>query len=332
MATSTSATIAPAVRGFYDRVLLERARPYLAHHLFGQKKPVPLKNGDQPIFRRYTALTPATAPLVEGVTPSSQSLAKTDIPGQLQQYGSFIEYSDYVSFVTEDPLLTEMAELLGENSGETLDCVYRDALAATSSMYRAGNVARASIALKLTKVEIDKILRAMAVAKAKMWMESPIAGTAAVGTTPIAAAFFAIVSPQTTYDLRNILTTDFIPVHKYPNPTSAVPGEVGSYSNLRFIESTNAKTYLGGGGSAVAQTLAYTGTNATCDVHTMLIFGKNAYGITDLAGKGLENIVKELGSGDDPLNQRGTSGWKSTTDCIILNDAFMYCYEFGVSA
>lgn len=332
MAMTTSTQIPAAVQTFYDRVLLERATPFLAYQMFGQKRPVPLNSGDQPRFRRYSSLTQATAPLVEGVTPSSQQLAKTDITGQLVQYGSYVEITDYVQYTSEDKVLTEVAELLGENAGESIDSIVRDSIIGGSSVLRVGSVARGSIALKPTKADLDKIIRALRTSNAKFWTENPIMGTDKVGTTPIAPAYFAVIHPYVTYDLAAILTTDFIPVHKYPNPSVALPGEVGSYSHIRFIESTNAKVFVDQGGSAVAASLKYTTANSACDVYTMLVFGKNAFGITELSGKGLENIVKGLGSGDDPLNQRSTSGWRATLDAVILNDAFMYRYEFGVSA
>lgn len=44
-----------------------------------------------------------------------------------------------------------------------------------------------------------------------------------------------------------------------------------------------------------------------------VFFGKGAYGDVALAGEGnVEVIVKPLGAGDDPLNQRSTVGWKCT--------------------
>ena len=47
------------------------------------------------------------------------------------------------------------------------------------------------------------------------------------------------------------------------------------------------------------------------DVYATLIFGDNAYGVTEIRGGGLQHIVKQLGSAGsaDPLNQRGTAGY-----------------------
>lgn len=329
----TTTTVIPAVNQyFYDRILLERATPYLAHSMFGQKRPLPQNKGEGVTFRRYSSLTPATAPLVEGVTPSSQALAKTDITKAVKQYGTFVEITDLVQYTTEDPILTEKAEILGENAGESLDMVFRDGLIGGSSVYRAGNVAQASIVTLLTATELDKIIKALRLANAKYWIKNPIAGSTAVGTQPIGAAYFAICDPRVTYDLKTVLTTSFIETKNYPNQAAILPGEVGSYKSIRFIETTNAYTVPDGGGLLSSLTTGHSTSGTNLDVHYILIFGQNAYGISDMSGKGLENIVKPLGAGDDPLNQRSTSAWKATTcGTVILNDAFMYRYEVAVT-
>ena len=54
------------------------------------------------------------------------------------------------------------------------------------------------------------------------------------------------------------------------------------------------------------------------DVYSTLIIGANAYGVTSVEGGGLEHIYKPLGSGEDPLNQRATAGWKAMQGAAIL--------------
>ena len=56
------------------------------------------------------------------------------------------------------------------------------------------------------------------------------------------------------------------------------------------------------------------------DVYSCLFIGKEAYAVSELAGMGLEYIFKPVGAGDDPLNQRWTSGWKSALVAGILRE------------
>lgn len=65
------------------------------------------------------------------------------------------------------------------------------------------------------------------------------------------------------------------------------------------------------------------------DIYSTLLIGKDAYGVTELEGGGLQHIVKALGSAgaSDPLNQRATVGWKRTMAVAILTQTFMLRIE-----
>lgn len=74
-----------------------------------------------------------------------------------------------------------------------------------------------------------------------------------------------------------------------------------------------------------------------CDVHSTLIFGKDAYGIIDIgSGTGnVQSIIKQFGSAgtSDPLDQRATVGAKIMAYAAkILNDNWIVRIEHGVSA
>ena len=64
-------------------------------------------------------------------------------------------------------------------------------------------------------------------------------------------------------------------------------------------------------------------------VYSTLILGENAYGVTEIEGGGLRHIVKQLGSSGtaDPLDQRGSCGWKATRTAERLVESFMIRLE-----
>lgn len=55
-------------------------------------------------------------------------------------------------------------------------------------------------------------------------------------------------------------------------------------------------------------------------VCSTLVFGKDAYGVTEIEGGGLQTIVKQKGSAGtaDPLDQRSSVGWKAIKTAEIL--------------
>ena len=321
MSTTTRTQIPAEVNNFYSRTLLMRAVPLFLHTRYGQVRDIPQNSGTSTIkFRRYGNLTAATTALTEGVTPAGSSMSVTDITATVAQYGDFVTYSDVVSYESKDAVLTEFAEVLGDQAGDTLDQLARDVMAAGTTVTYVGQSARASITTSdlITATEVRKAVRTLKNNKARR-ITRMIAASTGIATEPVAPAYIGIVHPSTTYDLQD--ETGWVPVEKYSSAMSTMEGEVGKIGDVRFIETPNAKVFAGAGASSI-------------DVYATLIMGAEAYGISRISGASLQNIVKPLGSAGsaDPLDQRGTTGWKATFVAKILNDDFLVRLEHAVSA
>lgn len=320
----TNLSAVPAeVNNFYDRTLLYRAIPLFIHNKWAQIRDIPRKAGTLTIkFRRYGNLSAATTPLEEGTTPAGSSLAVTDITATVAQYGDFTTVTDVLDFSTQDPILMEAAEILGDQMGDTLDQLTRDVIAAGTNVYYAGtgNVATVGIDTTdlITDVLIKKVVRLLKNNKARR-ITSMVNATTGYNTTPLNASYVGLVHPNTTYDLKAV--TGFTPVEKYASTMSVMEGEIGKVDEVRFVESTNCKVLTGLGTGGI-------------DVYATLIFGSDAYGTTRISGEAVKNIVKPFGSSGtaDPLDQRATSGWKATFVAKILNNAFLVRIEHAVSA
>ena len=72
------------------------------------------------------------------------------------------------------------------------------------------------------------------------------------------------------------------------------------------------------------------GTSEGLSVFSTLILGADAYGVTEMEG-GIENIIKQKGYGNDPLNQRSSVGWKAFKCAKRLVEEYMIRVE-SVSA
>jgi N4-gp56 family major capsid protein len=100
---------------------------------------------------------------------------------------------------------------------------------------------------------------------------------------------------------------------------------------VKWFMSQNAKTYTG---------------SACTTVEATIIMGRDAFGVCGLAGLEADYmqeggtgsppspvtlITKELGSegSADPLNQRGTVGWKTSHVAVVLQSAWIYKCEHG---
>lgn len=307
---------------FYDRTLLERVIPKFNYQRFAQVRDIPANSGTNTIkFRRYASLTAATTPLTEGITPTGSQLSQSTITAEVAQYGDYMIVTDVVSYESKDPILTEMAEILGDQAGDTLDQLTRDVLLAGTSVYYGGvATSRVTVAAGelITATLIKKSVRLLKNNKA-MKISEMVNASVNVGTTPLQSCFIGFVHPNTVYTLKGL--TGWKSVETYSQNKVVMEDEVGALDEVRFIESTNAKVFTGAGAAGI-------------DVYGTLIVAAHAYGVTRVTGQAMKNIVKPLGSGGsvDPLDQRQTSGWKATFVAKILNNDFMVRLEHAVEA
>jgi len=320
MANTTTGEVTQAENYLYDRRLLMKAVPLFVHTRWAQVRDIPRNNTDDIRFRRYTLLTAATTALTEGVTPSGSQLAITNVNATVLQYGDYVTLTDKLLFTTLDPVLTETAELLGIQYGDTIDQLTRNILRAGTTIQYAGSAtARDEVtsAMKITKAEIQEAVRTLKTNNARR-ITSQVDPSTGFNTSPLSACYIGIVHPGTTYDLKNI--PGFIRVEEY-GQKKAMEGEVGTLDEVRFVETTNASVFSSAGSGSI-------------DVYGTLILGTEAYGISRISGEAVKNIVKPLGSAGsaDPLDQRQTSGWKATHVAKILNESFLLRLEHAVSS
>lgn len=320
--TAYTGTIPPGIQAFYDRNLLMRAVPADVHGRFGQLRPIKKRNGNQIKFRRYESLAANTTPLTEGVVPSSGTVTITDIVVTLQEYGSYLEFTDMVELTNQDSVLTELGEVLGENGGTSIDQVRRDVLVAGTNVIYTNGSARNTLNTVLGHVALRTAIRTLARQSAK-FIRQIINATTGVGTNPIRKAYASIIHPDTEAQIDGSLT-GYVPMAEYSSAMKAEEDEVGAYRNIRFWSSPNAKVFLAGGAAVGTDGMISAG-GVNNDVYATLVIAEQAYGIVPLSGEAMRNIIKprESGGPSNPLEQFGTTAWKAITTTARLNENFM---------
>lgn len=296
MAATTDAGMTAECKEYYVKELLENAQPQLVHTQFGQKKPIPKGSGKVIEWRKFSSLPPALTPLVEGVTPDGTKRTVSAIKASPYQYGDYIKHTDVLQSTALDSVIIEDCKEQGNQAGKTIDVVTRNAMQATTNvMYAGGKTSRSALTVN-DKLTVKDIFRAVNELKR-------------LDITPIDGYYICILHPDVETD---VMTSDeWTDIQKYSNAQAIYEGEIGKIGKCRFVESSNAKIYKEG---ALA-------------VYGVLFLGANAYGVTKLEGLGLDYIVKPLGYGDDPLNQRSSTGWKATSGAVLLNEAAIMRYE-----
>ena len=303
--------LSPEMKTYYDKNLLYAAQAQLVHHQFGQKRPIPKHGGKTIEFRKFTPLAKALTPLTEGVTPAGNQLDVTAITATVAQYGDFITQSDVLELTAIDNTIVEATRLLGDQAGLTMDTVVRNILVAGTNVMYAPKIAANGTE---TAVASRAALDATAILTVDL-IEQAVTQLKAHNTPKINGDYVAIIHPHTAYTLMR--DPDWRDPHKYQDTTNLYEGEIGKIAGVRFVESTEAKIWSG------------TGCPTGLAVYGTLVFGRDAYGVTEVEGAGLQTIVKQKGSAgtSDPLDQRSSVGWKAMETAKILMEPYIVRIE-----
>ena len=309
--TTGASGMSVEMKTFYERRLIDQALPALVHDQFGDSYPIPANNGKTIEFRKYDALPKATTPLTEGVTPEGQALTVTTVTAEVHQYGGWVPLTDMVQMTTIDNNVVQATSVLASQSGRTMDTIVRYILAGGTNVIYAPKVSDG--------VETPVSSRAGLDATAQLTVdliEQAVAQLKVQNADPIGSAggsYVCIIHPYATYDIKR--DPNWMEAHKYASPDEIFEGEIGKINNVRFVETSEAKIWTG------------TGCPSGLAVFGTLVLGAHAYATTELEGGGLQHIVKQLGYGDDPLNQRASVGWKAVKTAERLSEQYMVRIE-----
>ncbi len=307
--TTGASGMSAEMKTFYEKRLIDQAEPALVHDQFGDPYPIPANGGKNIEFRKYDSLPKATTPLTEGVTPDGQTMNVSTVTAEVRQYGGWVPITDTLQLTAIDNNIVQATKIIASQAGRTLDTIVRDVLAGGTNVIYAPKIGEGGAETAVTsRATLDATcqLTSDLIARAATQLK-------AMNADPIGTSFVGIIHPYVAYDLRR--DPDWIDVHKYAQPDEIYNGEIGTLHGVRFVETSEAKIWKG------------TGCPAGLAVFSTLILGAHAYGSTEIEGGGLEHIVKQLGYGDDPLNQRASVGWKAHKTAERLVEQYMVRIE-----
>lgn len=311
--TTETGSLSAEMKTFYEKRLLDQAEPLLVHNQFGDKYPIPAGSGKKIEFRKYSALPKALTALTEGVTPAGNSLNVTTVEGTVKQYGDWIQLSDMLQMTAIDNNVVQATKLLSSQAGRTLDTVTREVLAGGTNVIYAPKVVDGAETEVLSRSTLtpECVLTPFVVMRAAATLE-------AMNTPKIDGSYVLIIHPYCRETLQE--SPGWVDVVKYKEGNNTFSGEIGKIGDVRVVTTSEAKIINDSTCPVVEDSTYYS-------VFTSLLLGANAYGVTMLENGGLQHIVKQLGYGEDPLNQRSSCGWKATSVAVRLCEEYMVRIE-----
>ena len=310
--------LTPTMKTFYDTELLENHRDKLIFAQLGRKQGLPARHGRTIEWRKWNTL-PLLDQLTEGVIPTGKKLGMTSINVSLAQYGEYVAVTDLLQLHALDDVIAGAVEELGAAGGKTHDLLVRNVLKTATNILFAD--AYSGTTYNSTPTSKSDLLSKMGSYTCNLTpdMINKAVTNLQVGGAPTFSGgkYVAVIHPHVAYDLRK--HPDWLEAHKYARPEEIFNGEIGELHGVRFIASNLAP---------IIKSTAESDTKAT---YKTMFFGKDAFGVIDPEGSGMETIVKSKEQAGGPLNQFSTIGTKFEIAAKILYQERMVTVWSGSS-
>ena len=296
--------LSPLLKDYYDTKLLENTRIELYYAQFAARQPLPAGHGGSVEWRKFITFERA-GELQEGVIPTGQKMGQTKIRGGIKQYGTYVSISDRLELRAYDDTIAAASQEMGASAAETQEALIRDALLLGTNVMYCDNIDKSTGAAKNTPTAANE----MGASNTNGWaLLTPAMINKAVTIMKkdrvprINGRYYAVVHPSVAHDLREC--EGWIEAHKYAAPEQLFNGEIGELHGVRFIENVFAPV-LGG---------EYYENKDGGVSYASYFFGKDAFGIIDPEGGGLQMMIKDKGTIGGPLEQYSTVGYKFETN------------------
>ena len=140
------------------------------------------------------------------------------------------------------------------------------------------------------------------------------------------------VAADVTSGSKTVKVSELLTPATFAEPVAVYVNGIENTVVSVTAESDGSTVTLGTAPGALSRGDVICGQGAGKDgsaVFCTLVLGAHAYGTTEIEGGGLRHIIKQLGYGDDPLDQRSSCGWKATKAAERLVEAYMVRLESG---
>lgn len=311
------------------------AAKFLAHaqnelflERFAKHEPFPKNKGQTIKWKRAIPLAVSATTLTEGVTKAPKMYEDEVVQVSLEQYGDWIAFTDVIEDTHEDPVLSHMSEVLGQQAGAVKEQILWNAVSNGTNVIYSNGAGRSSVNTPITLADIRAAVSHLKANRATKITKRVPASTN-VATEPVAPSFIYFGHVLQETDFREM--DSFLPVEAYGSYTPVSEFEIGKVEEVRVVL-TNHATPVFGAGSATLNGMRSRDA-ANVDVYLGIIFGQDAFGCTSLKGMDSINIkvFKPTASYEDPHAQRGGMSWKFWYSALVLNENWIVRIESAVT-
>jgi N4-gp56 family major capsid protein len=228
----------------------------------------------------------------------------TAITVSLAQYGIYVGVTDLLKLHALDDVIAGAVEEIGASSGKTHDLLVRNVLVAgTNILFADAYNGATKVSTPANEAGLQTALASYACDLTPDMINKAVTNLQVGGAPAFSGGkYVAVIHPHVAYALRS--HKDWMEAHKYARPEEIFSGEIGELHGVRFIVSNLAPIIKGDG-----QTYA---------TYKTMFFGKDAFGVIDPEGAGMQTIVHDAARAGGPLEQFSTVGTKFEIAAKIL--------------
>ncbi len=273
-----------AIQTVWSKEILFQAMPILRFEQFAVKKTeLGVMPGLTINFLRYNNLG-AAAQLTEGVRLQTHALTASQYQITVAEHGYAVGVSELLLNASYDDVMASAARLLGRNMALYLDGQARDVLygapSVTYGYTLGGDRTQISPYDKGTKATSRVTLTGQANFGTAL-VKDNVETLASKNVPRLGDTYVSFVHPHQSRTLRD--NPEFIEVTKYAAPGNFMLGEIGRLYDCVFIETTQVRKVVGGGGTNYTADNAPDGAgnitgNGLADRYDALTIGDNAFG------------------------------------------------------
>lgn len=255
MATNTYSQFTSDIENFIADELLEVAQRQLVVYQFGKPLTLPKNRGVTYTAVRYNRVPLPFTTLSEGVPPVGQTMTLTTVSATAAQWGDKITLTDVAALTIKHPLIEVATDLLGLQTGETLERnTFNALMAGTQVNYVNQRGSRASLQAGdvLDPTTVNRTVAALKTLGAPMYMgqterDAKIAaengGDRAAADPRRAPHYVAVVHPLVAGDFSQNSTV--VTAWSYSQINKLYNAEVGEWRGMRFCESNMVPSFVG---------------------------------------------------------------------------------------
>ncbi len=325
--------------------MLRHAAPIQVLGNFGSQKTQPLRKTDTVVFRRvqpFNATAVETPDITvskfvtsEGVTPTPNTIAYTDVTVSLVQYAVLFKFSSKVELMYEDDIPGDMSKITGETMAEVAELVCYGQIKAGTSVTLANGSTRGGLTARISLNKLRQCARTLETNRA-MRVTTKVAPGPDFGTTSVEPTFLVFIHTDVESDVREL--TGFARIEDYGSAVKPVHArEIGKCEQFRFVTSPLFAPYLAAGGTpGTTGMLDSTESTTALDVYPCIVCAEDAWGHISLKGHNYSGvsptlIPSSIKNHANPMGMYGFVGADFWYNSFILNQNWMTRLEVCVT-